>query len=82
MPSYRDLFPEWDCIEQGDPYLTEIGKADDIIDDHRYNAAWLGLDESQAAATAEWVERQRLSYELAALYAWWARPDPDGGKDA
>jgi hypothetical protein len=61
-----EMFPEAECVDNGDPYLTEIVKADDIIDDHRFD------DDPAAQATADWVERERLSYELAALYAWWA----------
>jgi len=70
--TWRDQFPEAECIKHGDPYLADIVKADDIIDDHRYNADLLGLKTDDAEAVAEWVERQRLSYELAALYGWWA----------
>jgi hypothetical protein len=70
--NWRDLFPEADPVANGDPYLTDIVKADDIIADHRYNADLLGLAPAEAAAVAAWVERQRLSYELAALFGWWS----------
>ena len=59
----RDFIPEWDPLDAGDPFITEIVKADDIIDDNRYF-----FDNEPIAA---WAERERLSYELETLYRWW-----------
>ena len=77
MPDWRDqlidLDPEIECVENGDPFVAEIVKADDIIDDHMYNAEALGVTDSQAARTVAWVERERLSFELSTLFAWWAK---------
>jgi hypothetical protein len=70
----HELFPELECVQNGDPYLTDIVKADDIITDHRCNSDWLGIEPAAAEQIAAWTERARLSYELAALYAWWALP--------
>jgi len=61
MPRFIDMFPEWEPIDRGDPYLAEIVKADDAITDNEQNAALV-----------DWIERTRLSYELATLYRWWA----------
>jgi hypothetical protein len=67
----HDLYPELECIERGDPYLEEICKADDVIDDYTYNAELLGVVANDAALTVRWAERTRLTYELSLLYKWW-----------
>lgn len=67
----HNLFPEAEPIDNGDPFLAEIVKADDIIDDHLYNYECLALDQAAAARVVDWVEARRLSYELEWLYHWW-----------
>jgi hypothetical protein len=73
MPNLDDVFldPEVYYVERGDPFLTEICKADDIIDDHLYNWEWFGITEAEALKTALWAERLQLSYELETLERWW-----------
>jgi hypothetical protein len=72
MSTWWKRVPEWECVTNGDPYLIDIVRADDTIDDHRYHAEDLGIDAATAVRIVDFVERQRLSYELAALYAWWS----------
>ena len=61
MADWIDVYPEWEPVDRGDPYLTEIVKADDAITDNEDNAAIVA-----------WIERVRLSYELTALFRWWS----------
>lgn len=74
MPSWRDNFPEADCLDAGDPFLREVVKADDDITDLRYNYWLWDLDEETGHRLADQVEREQLSYELGVLYRWWAQP--------
>ena len=61
----HDLFPELECVKNGDPFLTEIVKADDVIDDHHWN------DDPEAQRVVLWAERMRMDYELDLLERWY-----------
>jgi len=67
---YRKLFPEWECIDNGDPFIREINKADEIIDDHLYNYELLGLGEAEARVVVNEVRALLDEYELEILNRW------------
>ncbi len=69
--TWREAFPEADCVDAGDPYISMIVNCDDIICDYTYNFEFLRVSEEEAAKVARECEQQRLSYELELLYKWW-----------
>jgi hypothetical protein len=66
MTNWRDEFPEAECIENGDPFLAEISKLDDIIIDHTYN-----FEGDEARRTARWATQMQLDFEYEVLERWW-----------
>jgi len=67
---YRKCFPEADCIDNGDPFIAEIVKADDIIDDHLFNYEWLGIGEPEGRVVAREISDLRDAYEIETLNRW------------
>lgn len=70
---WRELFPERDCLRNGDPFLARIVAFDDAIVDYSINAGWLGVDAATARATVQSLDAERAAYQVETLTRWLQR---------
>lgn len=66
------LFPEDECVRNGDPFLAKVVQWDEYIGDCENNVTFLGWSEAKARREMTGAEQQQLGYELRLLYRWYA----------
>jgi hypothetical protein len=61
---------EADCIEAGDPFVTELARFDHAITDYTFHWHWLDLTAQEGWERATGVQRDLDAFEIATLRRW------------